>query len=61
MFSGGTGVIDQGIGAVTSGASYTSAFMDGGSITYTLTVTNAQGVSVSRGATWNSACPVGGV
>lgn len=52
QFSGGNGVIDQGIGPVTSGTSYPTLPLQAGQ-TYTLTVTNAAGNTVSLQATVN--------
>ena len=46
VFSGGTGTVDQGIGAVTSGVG-TSTVPASESTTYTLTVTNAVGGSTT--------------
>ncbi len=43
-FTGGTGVIDHGIGTVTSGTGYPTAALTAAT-TYTLTVTNAAGIS----------------
>jgi hypothetical protein len=50
VFSGGTGTVDQGIGAVTSGVG-TSTVPASESTTYTLTVTNAVGGSTTAWVT----------
>jgi hypothetical protein len=49
VFSNGTGVIDQGVGSVTSGVTKTVSLTS--TTTYTLTVTNAAGDSVTSAAT----------
>jgi len=49
IFSGGTGSINNGVGAVTSGTSVT--ITPATTTTYTLTVTNSAGTSVTAGAT----------
>ncbi|MFO0600445.1 MAG: hypothetical protein U0228_34370 [Myxococcaceae bacterium] len=55
VFTDGTGVIDQGLGAVTSGTAATSSvFASVTSRTFTLTVTNPAGESVSAMTTVNS-------
>ena len=46
-FSQGTGVVDQGIGAVTSGIAFSSGALSADK-TFTLTVTNSAGTSVSQ-------------
>ncbi|MBI1753433.1 MAG: putative Ig domain-containing protein [Acidobacteria bacterium] len=52
LFSGGTGVVDQGFGPVSSGSSLpTGAYGSTGTYTYTLTVTNGAGASITRTAT----------
>ncbi len=52
LFSGGTGFVDQGFGAVTSGASMpTGVYATTGTTTYTLTVTNVAGATLTRTAT----------
>ncbi len=50
VFSGGTGVIDQGVGAVTSGQAVTVTPTPGATTAYTLTVTNGAGVAVTATA-----------
>ena len=45
-FTGGTGVVDQGVGTVTSGTAFTSPAITA-SKTYTLTVTNAAGTTAT--------------
>lgn len=47
VFSGGSGSIDQGLGAVVSGTSYSTGALTLGK-TYTLTVTNTSGISSTR-------------
>ena len=55
-FSGGTGAVDQGIGAVTSGTAFSSGALTAAK-TFTLTVTNAAGVTATAavGVTLQSA------
>ncbi|MBS2033179.1 MAG: hypothetical protein JST54_35225 [Deltaproteobacteria bacterium] len=50
VFSGGTGAIDQGIGAVTSGVAVNTAPLTQDT-TFTLTVTNAAGATVTQTVT----------
>ena len=50
IFSGGAGVIDQGIGPVSSGSSYSTGALDAAK-TYTLTVTNPLGVTSTKSCT----------
>lgn len=49
VFSGGTGTVDQGVGAVTSGVPVSTGSLSAGR-TYTLTVTSAAGVAVTAQA-----------
>jgi hypothetical protein len=52
LFSGGTGDLDQGFGAVTSGGGLaTTVYTNPGTYTYTLTVSNTAGATLVRTAT----------
>ncbi|WP_306591579.1 putative Ig domain-containing protein [Geothrix sp. 21YS21S-4] len=51
LFSGGTGTVDQSIGAVTSGGGIPTGVYSGtGTYTYTLTVVNSAGATLTRTA-----------
>lgn len=50
IFSGGAGMVDNGIGAVTSGTSYPTPALNA-AVTYTLTVTNAAGSKATSSVT----------
>jgi hypothetical protein len=66
VFTGGTGVIDQSVGTVTSGSSYPRTLTGAQTITYTLTVTNANPLSPATASanatvTVTLSCPSDGV